>query len=279
MKTTSAIILAVSAVASADVTYNATTGEYICSRPNAQWCAGGSFESDIIIRCNAQGRGQPGRCTNNLAGQPPIGVNPSLCWQSTADAGDAACEKNCVVYADTPFRLPGSVCTPYSSVSGTQSLPVGRPTGPVPQTGSGSVSRSAARPTSTGGVGSGPGRGNGTAIRVSSTPGVAPPPRPMSIIGTGGGGGGRGNGTTPSTTRGGGGGVAPGNPTTAPGQSGSPGFPGQPGQPGSSIPSGTRTPVPPSNTPTGPSTVPTAAAAQNTVGYLAVVGVFAAYFL
>ncbi|KAI8214521.1 hypothetical protein K4K53_011114 [Colletotrichum sp. SAR 10_77] len=130
MKTHNAILLAISALASADYTYNQTTGVYTCSRANSQWCAGDSFGTDIIIRCNAQGKGQPGRCTNNLAGEYPRGVQPAQCWMSNADAGDAACEKNCVVYASPqPFLLPPSVCTPYSAVTGSQTYPVGRPTG------------------------------------------------------------------------------------------------------------------------------------------------------
>lgn len=49
----------------------------------------------------------------NLAGQPPLGNHPALCHQSSPTAGDAACEKNCVVYpaSGKPFTLPASECT------------------------------------------------------------------------------------------------------------------------------------------------------------------------
>jgi hypothetical protein len=49
----------------------------------------------------------------NLAGQPPLGNHPALCHQSSPTAGDAACEKNCVVYPPSgePFTLPASECT------------------------------------------------------------------------------------------------------------------------------------------------------------------------
>lgn len=124
--------------------------------------------TDIIIRCNANGKGQPGRCTNNLAGQFPFGVNPSSCWQSGATAGDAACEKNCVVYATLPFVLPLSVCRPYASIGGTG---VAGPTGTVI------------------------GGGNSSSI-------IYPPPRSTGT-GTGGSGGnGNVNSTVPATSRG-----------------------------------------------------------------------------
>ncbi|OHE91554.1 hypothetical protein CORC01_13151 [Colletotrichum orchidophilum] len=193
MKTSATLVLAASALASTQVTYNATTGQYICSRPNSAFCAGDSFGTDIIIRCDANGRGQPGRCTDNLAGQFPLGVNPSLCWMSQPYSGDAACEKNCVVYASpSPFQLPPSVCTPYASGTGTGTGYVPRPTypiGPPPRHTNGTStfgpSSSAVRPTGTGGSGPAP----------------------------------SGNGTAPTSRSGGGGGSRPGSPTTTPGSS------------------------------------------------------------
>ncbi|KAM0287452.1 hypothetical protein ACHAQH_000405 [Verticillium albo-atrum] len=92
---------------------NETTGIFTCAEPNVAYCAGGSLESGIIIRCNGASIGQPGRCTNNLAGQPPVGVNPALCFQTSETAGDAACEKNCIVYPEDgskPFTLPADQC-------------------------------------------------------------------------------------------------------------------------------------------------------------------------
>ena len=60
-----------------------------CLKPNANFCQGG----DIIIRCDANAIGTPGRCSDNIAGEPPLG-GVATCWQSSALAGDAACEKN-----------------------------------------------------------------------------------------------------------------------------------------------------------------------------------------
>ncbi|KAI3534244.1 hypothetical protein CABS01_05816 [Colletotrichum abscissum] len=249
MKTSATLVLAASALASAQVTYNATTGQYICSRPNSAFCAGDSFATDIIIRCDANGRGQPGRCTNNLAGQFPLGVNPSLCWMSQPYSGDAACEKNCVVYASpSPFQLPPSVCTPYASGTGTGTGYVPRPTypiGPPPRSSGNGTMTSTAGPSRPTGTGGGGGTGGGPA---PSGNGTAPTSR------GGGGGGGGGNG----------GGGSSGRPTTA--TSGS-------------SPSGTRTPIPPSGTITNPTSVPTAAAVHNSVGSLVVAGIVAAYFI
>ncbi|KAK4153904.1 hypothetical protein C8A00DRAFT_14905 [Chaetomidium leptoderma] len=122
MKTTSILgaVLASAAVASAQVKYE--DGKYICEQENAAYCAGDSMGTDIIIRCNGK-VGQPGRCTNNLAGQPPLGVKPALCWQTSPTSGDAACEKNCVVYGSSgnyngTFTLPADACTPtYTAIS------------------------------------------------------------------------------------------------------------------------------------------------------------------
>ncbi|KAK3360182.1 hypothetical protein B0T25DRAFT_565112 [Lasiosphaeria hispida] len=116
-------LAAAAAVASAQVTLN-DDGTYTCKTPGAAYCAGDSLKTDIIIRCSGT-VGQPGRCSNNLAGQEPIGNHPSLCWQSSVTSGDAACEKNCVVYGSSgnfngTFTLPASVCTPtYTATSST----------------------------------------------------------------------------------------------------------------------------------------------------------------
>ncbi|KAK4038018.1 hypothetical protein C8A01DRAFT_38044 [Parachaetomium inaequale] len=111
MKTTSVLLLASAALASAQVKYE--DGKYVCEQENASYCAGDSLGTDIIIRCNGK-VGQPGRCSDNLAGQPPLGNHPALCYQTSPTAGDAACEKNCVVYpaAGNPFTLPADICTP-----------------------------------------------------------------------------------------------------------------------------------------------------------------------
>lgn len=115
MKNAAILAVASAALASAQVTYY-PNGTYYCSKPNAAYCAGDSLGTDIIIRCYGH-VGQPGRCSNNLVGQPPVGVYPALCWQPSADSGEAACEKNCVVYGSSgnfpgTFTLPPDVCTP-----------------------------------------------------------------------------------------------------------------------------------------------------------------------
>jgi len=65
MKSAAAFLVATSAAfASAQVTFNSTTGKYTCAKPNVAYCAGDSLKTDIIIRCDANGVGQPGRCTD-----------------------------------------------------------------------------------------------------------------------------------------------------------------------------------------------------------------------
>ncbi|KAJ0166567.1 hypothetical protein CTA2_6776 [Colletotrichum tanaceti] len=265
MKTSATLVLTASALASAQVTYNETTSQYVCSRPNSAFCAGDSFGTDIIIRCDANARGQPGRCSDNLAGQFPVGVRPALCWQSQPQAGDAACEKNCVVYADQPFRLPVAVCTPYATPSGTAAPTITYPFGPLSSANNGTVrfpssSRVSSAPRSTGTGTGGRTTALSSTVRFPSSSRVSSAPRPMGTGGTGGGPIPSGNNTAPTSSRGGGGG----------GGSSS----------GGGGPSGTRTPVPPSGSASGlPPTVPTAGAAQNAVGPLAIAGLVAAYFL
>ncbi|KAK2065440.1 hypothetical protein LY76DRAFT_276298 [Colletotrichum caudatum] len=235
MKTSATLVLAASALASAQVVYNSTTGQYTCSRPNVAFCAGDSLATDIIIRCDANGLGQPGRCTNNLAGQFPLGVQPARCWQSQPQAGDAACEKNCVVYASQPFQLPSSNCTPYATASSAAAAPtvtfsLGPPRTIVTNS---TVIRTATRILS-----------STRLVSVTILPSSVPRP-----AGTGAAASSSGNGTALSTAGGGSGGL-----------------------------SATRTPISPSSS-VGPVTVSTAGAVQNAVGYLAVAGLVAAYFI
>lgn len=87
-------------------------GTFTCAgaAKNANFCAGTSLSSNIIIRCTA-GVGQPGNCNDNLAGLDPIGVKSNaLCYQSTDVAGDAACSFNGTAYPDsgTPYKIGGS---------------------------------------------------------------------------------------------------------------------------------------------------------------------------
>ncbi|KAG5984405.1 hypothetical protein E4U55_004978 [Claviceps digitariae] len=87
-----------------------------CAKANANYC----MDGDIILRCDGNKLGVRGRCSDNVSGYPPFG-GLATCYQSSEDAGDAACQKNCVVYAAQPFTLPADKCTP--SVSSTPSIP------------------------------------------------------------------------------------------------------------------------------------------------------------
>lgn len=122
MKSIISLTVASAVLATAQVTLNAD-GTYTCDKPNVAYCGGNSLSTDIIIRCNSTGAGQPGRCSNNLVGYPPVGASPALCYETSPLAGDAACEKNCVVYApSSSFTLPSSLCTPtYTATSSTSS--------------------------------------------------------------------------------------------------------------------------------------------------------------
>ncbi|KAM7199249.1 hypothetical protein V8F20_005851 [Naviculisporaceae sp. PSN 640] len=97
-------------------------GSYTCAKANAAYCAGDSLKTDIIIRCYGT-RGVAGRCSDNLAGEPPRGLTTALCHQTDNVEGDAACEKNCVVYGGSgngkgTFTLPAEICTPtYTATS------------------------------------------------------------------------------------------------------------------------------------------------------------------
>ncbi len=64
MKSAALILAASAALASAQATYNETTGKFDCAKPNVAYCAGDSLQTDIIIRCDANSIGQPGRCSD-----------------------------------------------------------------------------------------------------------------------------------------------------------------------------------------------------------------------
>ncbi|KAG6010483.1 hypothetical protein E4U21_006485 [Claviceps maximensis] len=93
-----------------------------CAKPNANYCMAG----DIILRCDGNKIGHRGRCSDNVAGYPPFGGIAS-CYQSSQDSGDAACQKNCVVYAAQPFTLPADKCTPIATATQT-TIPEGTTT-------------------------------------------------------------------------------------------------------------------------------------------------------
>lgn len=116
MRTTSLLIVAVAAAVNAGYTEN--NGKYVCGIANTNYCLGG----DIILRCDESGNGTPGRCSDNLSGYPPAGGVAS-CYEKPGSYGNAACEKNCVVHADTPYTLPADSCQPsYTSTSSIESF-------------------------------------------------------------------------------------------------------------------------------------------------------------
>jgi len=116
MRTTG--LLVVAAAAAAHAGYTEKDGKYICEEPNASYCLGG----DIILRCDAYGVGTPGRCSDNLSGYPPAGGVAS-CYEKAGTHGEAACEKNCVVYyIGAPYTLPAELCHPSQTSSAVDTL-------------------------------------------------------------------------------------------------------------------------------------------------------------
>ncbi len=79
MKTVAFLVAAGAALASAQATYNETTGKFTCAKPNVAYCAGDSLKTDIIIRCDSTGVGQPGRCSDVC-----FSLNPFLGSQSVS---------------------------------------------------------------------------------------------------------------------------------------------------------------------------------------------------
>ena len=67
-------------------------GTYHCAIPDAAYCAGDSLSTNIIIRCNGY-IGSPGKCNDNLDGEPPFGLSYGACFQTSDVSGDAACTR------------------------------------------------------------------------------------------------------------------------------------------------------------------------------------------
>ncbi|SLM37901.1 hypothetical protein LPUS_07892 [Lasallia pustulata] len=124
------LFAALATVVTAQVTF-LPNGTYSCAIANGDYCAGDTLVTNIIIRCT-DGVGQPGNCDDNLAGEPPLGVNYSPCYQSSPTAGDAACSKNGIVYGPNgTFPVPGAVSSSSAvSASATPSTPANATTGP-----------------------------------------------------------------------------------------------------------------------------------------------------
>ncbi|KAF6221243.1 hypothetical protein HO133_002098 [Letharia lupina] len=129
------LLTANAAPATAQVTFNTSTYQFICpsTPPNAAYCAGPSLTSNIIIRCTGTS-GQAGNCNDNLAGVPPLGVKDfAPCYESSPAAGDAACSYGGTVYPDgvgPGFPVPGPgnnsntalTTTAASNVNGSLSI-------------------------------------------------------------------------------------------------------------------------------------------------------------
>ncbi|KJZ68713.1 hypothetical protein HIM_11891 [Hirsutella minnesotensis 3608] len=117
MKSSSVFVAAAAAAGRVAASGASDVTEMKCAKANANYCVAG----DIILRCNDKAIGTPGRCSANLSGYPPSG-GVAECWESAKGAGDAACQKNCVVYAESPFTLPSDQCTPsYKPTVGARS--------------------------------------------------------------------------------------------------------------------------------------------------------------
>lgn len=124
MKTSSIALLFFAALGQAQVT-SFPNGTFLCALPGGAYCAGASLATNIIIRCSA-GHGFPGNCNDNLDSVPPQGFPSALCYQSSATAGDAACEKSGVVYGQNgSFPLPNATVTTTSSTGTTVILATG----------------------------------------------------------------------------------------------------------------------------------------------------------
>ncbi|KAH8678225.1 major facilitator superfamily domain-containing protein [Xylariales sp. PMI_506] len=104
--------------AKAPVPANSTTNTYTCDVADASYCVDTSLGGNIIIRCNGL-VGTAGNCDDNVSGEPPLG-GVAECWQTSDTSGDAACAKNCIVYAASgSFTLPD--CTPIGGTSSSSS--------------------------------------------------------------------------------------------------------------------------------------------------------------
>ncbi|KAL6699151.1 hypothetical protein J3F84DRAFT_365066 [Trichoderma pleuroticola] len=236
MKTSALFVAVTAALVSAQAPPEGTN-KVTCAKPNANYCYGG----DIIVRCDANGVGTAGRCSDNVAGYPPLG-GVAECWQSTETSGDAACQKNCVVYAQpSSFTLAASQCTPSFTASATS----------APAT---TLSSSVVGPTDSSSV---------SVIYTTIVNGTVTVTVPCSTVPVG-----------PTSTPG------PVITTTPTGPIGT-GIPPPPPPPpanNGTAPSGTNTPVGPTSA--GPSTIPTnAAVANRATGALAIMGLVAAAFL
>ncbi|OBT50827.1 hypothetical protein VE04_09484 [Pseudogymnoascus sp. 24MN13] len=132
MKLSTALLISASAALTSATgpDYDPATNKWTGRVPDVVYCAGDSLKTNIIIRCTGL-VGQPGNCNDNLAGQPPLSVQPTLCY--APELHKAACAKNCIVYGgsgnlDGTFPLPEDVCTPTPEPTATTVTDTAEPT-------------------------------------------------------------------------------------------------------------------------------------------------------
>merc|ERR1711881_741820 len=160
-------------------TYDDATGKFICpaDKPNGAFCAGDSLGTNIIIRCT-DGVGQPGNCNDNLAGYPPVGVQPALCVSCGLGQGIAACSKDGTVYGASgagfgnitfPTNSSEAACSNAASNGGSSGTTSMAPyMNGTSTAGSGSGAMGTAAPS--GGYGSGSGSGSSGNNTSGTTP-------------------------------------------------------------------------------------------------------------
>ncbi|KAI7232449.1 hypothetical protein KC330_g5914 [Hortaea werneckii] len=157
------------------LTYNENNGTYTCAVPNGAYCAGEN--TNIIIRCT-DGVGQPGNCNDNLAGYPPVGVQPALCVSCGLGQGIAACSKDGTVYGASgagfgnitfPTNSSENACSNAASNGGSSGTTSMAPyMNGTATAGSGSGAMGTAAPS--GGYGSGSGSGSSGNNTSGTTP-------------------------------------------------------------------------------------------------------------
>lgn len=92
MKTAAATLVLAAALAAAEPQHALPSGTKInCAKPNASFCMGGN----IILRCDGNALGEQARCNGETAPNvSAVQAGIMECYESSRDAGDAACVNN-----------------------------------------------------------------------------------------------------------------------------------------------------------------------------------------
>ncbi|KAK4634862.1 hypothetical protein CLAFUW4_01526 [Fulvia fulva] len=108
MKVSDAILAGVGASMSLKKTPANATEKFRCPTPNGSFCLGPSLTMPILVSCE-NNVPNPVNCIQQAASRPPFDNIYAPCWQSSPQAGDAACSKSCTVYPTSgePFPVPG----------------------------------------------------------------------------------------------------------------------------------------------------------------------------